>query len=184
VTHPPAARGFTLIELMISVAVVGVLASVAIPSMQHAVLRAKTAERRDVMVRIRQAVQDYYMRNGALVAGGDYSDSGWNPAWPPTTAKRSMASMPVWNTYFTSTGSGGTIAMDLEGSVYYSYRFIVDDRARIGRVTVLAAGDLDGDGVTSYKTLVFERDADTLREVASAEFPPAGREDDATYGTF
>jgi prepilin-type N-terminal cleavage/methylation domain-containing protein len=183
VTHTRPARGFTLIELMISVAVVGILASVAIPSFQHAVLRAKTAERRDVMNRIKQAVQDYYMRTGALVPAGTSVDSNWNPGWPPSTKKRPMTTGPVWTTYFTS-GAGGAMAMDLEGSVYYSYRFIVDDTGPVATVTVLAAGDLDGDGVPSYKTLVFRRDADTLREIASSEFPPAGREDDATYGTF
>ncbi len=40
----PANRGFTLIELMVTVAIVGILSSIAIPQYGHFLLRAKRAE--------------------------------------------------------------------------------------------------------------------------------------------
>ena len=43
--HLPGTRGFTLIEVMMVVAIMGLLSSVALPQYQRAVLRARSAER-------------------------------------------------------------------------------------------------------------------------------------------
>lgn len=181
-THARSARGFTLIELMISVAVVGILATIAIPAFNKYALRAKTTERMTIMMRIRSAVQDYYLRNGTVVP----LDSGYNPPPPPTSAKRAMlTSMASWNTYFSAAGGGSSLNQEIEGAVYYSYRFVVQDTPTSGSITVYAQGDLDGDGVISYKRLVFTRVTGTYMLDPAQEYPPAGEEDDASaYATF
>lgn len=172
--------GFTLIELMISVAIVGVLASVAIPALSRSTLRAKVSERRAIMLRIKQAIQDYQLRNGAVVSG----DSDYNPPFPPTMGKRAMATdRPLWNTYFSAEGGGSSIPAEIEGAVYYSYRFVIDDTPARGTITIWAAGDLDGDGVVSYKQIVFTRIAGAYQ--LTSETPLLGSEDDAgPYATF
>lgn len=187
-THARSPRGFTLIELMISVAVVGILATIAIPAFNKYTLRAKVSERAAIMMRIKGAVQDYYLRNGAPVPVGTSLplDSGYNPPLPPTPAKRAMlTNLAIWNTYFSAANGGSSLAEEIEGAVYYSYRFVVQDTPTSGSITVYAAGDLDGDGVISYKRLVFRRVTGTYVLDPLQEYPPAGEEDDASaYATF
>ena len=58
-------RGFTLVELMITIVIVGVLASVAIPLYQANVKRAKGAEADATMGSIRTALRVHYAENSA-----------------------------------------------------------------------------------------------------------------------
>jgi len=56
-------KGFTLVELMIVVVIVGVLASVAIPLYQANTKRAKASEADAAMGAIRTALRVYYAEN-------------------------------------------------------------------------------------------------------------------------
>lgn len=183
-TRARSPRGFTLIEVMVTAAIVAILASVAIPNFQRLIFRAKISERTSTMFRIKKAVQDYYVRNGNAVPGGGSLDSGWNPAWPPRSARRMMSTtLGNWNIYFTAPGSGSSLPVEIEGAVYYSYRFIVQDTPAAGTITVYAAGDLDGDGLVSQKQLVFTRISGVYQ--LTSEFPLPGLEDDSgPYATF
>ena len=58
--------GFTLIELMIVVAIIGILAAVAIPSYQNYVRRAAYGEVILAMAPFKVGVTDCYQTNGAL----------------------------------------------------------------------------------------------------------------------
>jgi prepilin-type N-terminal cleavage/methylation domain-containing protein len=177
-------KGFTLIEVMVTAGIVGILMSIAIPNFQRLIYRAKISERTSTMLRIKKAVQDYYLRNGNAVPGGGNLDSGWNPAWPPTSVRRPMSTtLGNWNIYFTAPASGSSLPVEIEGAVYYSYRFIIQDTPTAGTITVYAAGDLDGDGVVSQKRFVFTRISGMYQ--LTSEFPLPGAEDDSgPYATF
>ena len=67
------ARGFTLIELMIVVAVVAVLAAIAIPSYTDYITRARFAEATSALANLRVKMEQYYQDNrnyGGTGAGG------------------------------------------------------------------------------------------------------------------
>jgi type IV pilus assembly protein PilE len=58
--RPSGVKGFTLIELMIVVAVIGILAAIAYPSYQNYVLRAHRADAQAEMMALAQAMERCY----------------------------------------------------------------------------------------------------------------------------
>jgi general secretion pathway protein G len=61
-------RGFTLLELMIVMAIMGVLISIAQPNLKQSIVRAREAVLREDLYQIRDALDQYYADNGKYPA--------------------------------------------------------------------------------------------------------------------
>ena len=68
-------RGFTLVELMVAVVIVGILASIAIPNFLRYMAKAKQAEARTNLKTIYIAESGYFLENDTYT--NDFAALGW-----------------------------------------------------------------------------------------------------------
>jgi type IV pilus assembly protein PilA len=66
-------KGFTLIELMIVVAIIGILAAIAIPAYQDYTIRSKVTEGFSLAAAAKTAVSETFASEGLFPAGGNTS---------------------------------------------------------------------------------------------------------------
>lgn len=74
--HCDQQTGFTLIELMIVVAVIGILAAIAIPNYSQYVKRGKAAEATSNLATLRVKMEQYFQDNRTYIGGACAPTSG------------------------------------------------------------------------------------------------------------
>jgi len=70
-------KGFTLIELMIVVAIIGILAALAIPAYSDYTIKAKISESASITGAMKAAVEIYFSENGTLPDINDTTTAGF-----------------------------------------------------------------------------------------------------------
>jgi general secretion pathway protein G len=60
----PDQRGFTLIEMMIVIAIIGILASIALPQFRTSIVTSREAVLKEDLFRLRQAIDQYQADKG------------------------------------------------------------------------------------------------------------------------
>jgi type IV pilus assembly protein PilA len=96
-------KGFTLIELMIVVAIIGILAAVALPAYQDYTIRAKMSEVILAMSACRTSITEVY-QSGGLPTG---VANGWGCEVSPSQATKYVAEV--------STSANGVVSAKVKG---------------------------------------------------------------------
>ncbi len=143
-------KGFTLIELMIVVAIIGILAAVAIPAFMKYIRRSKTVEATMNLRKLFDSSVSYYEAEhataaGAIVARQFPASSAWSPTTNCGTQTGGKCNptteAPSWRT-----ATWTSLNFSVDDPFYYQYQYASAGTGTSSAFSAEAQGDLDGDG--------------------------------------
>jgi len=136
-----AQKGFTLIELMIVVAIIGILAAVAIPAYQNYTVRARVSEAVLQASAVKTTVTENIANNNAIGAG---TCSGFTNV-TATNATKNVSTVTCTDT----TGVIAVVTTAAAGGVTLTFTPVLDSTTRVVKWTCSTAS-------TSYQLVPAE----------------------------
>ena len=132
-------RGFTLIELMIVVAIIGILAAVAIPAFMDYMKKSKKTEAPLQLKNITDKTKDYQINHTALPASSNTNMAGADgQACAVTTGKFPIAAASAWF----ADSAWGPLEFHIDEETQFTYHF---NQLSASGANALGVGDLDCD---------------------------------------
>ena len=156
-SFPAHRRGFTVVELVVVVTVIGLLASLALPQLSGVVVRAKQGEREVMMNAILQSMNDYASTHGGQLPGDG-----------PLALPRNPDHAPDGSRQFFSPGLGawGALGWTPEGPLYFRYDVT---RTAPDTVVITAQADLDHNGQVNVKSVTYRLEQGVFQRLAETE---------------
>ena len=166
-----AQKGFTLVELMIVVAIIGILAAVAIPAFTKYIAKSKSTEAREMLKKIHDGARQYFL---------DTPQPGMTPVAAQFPTAATLGPHPATSFCCVGNAVGGdplkcdptnaTIVGHWQDATWQALHFSMDDpfwysytytnpaatapAAATASFDAIANGDLDCDGTLSTFTMI------------------------------
>ncbi len=147
-------KGFTLIEMLVVVLIIGILAGIALPQYQMAVTKAKVASILPLMRRWKDAMAEYKLQHGSYLTEDDGAALGvnwpsdWENGWDnnPCNNSRYCTSVNFWDECFANEEGTGSVyckhwTNDGELSIYMYQPDDPDCEVCRGKIVCCACGE-------------------------------------------